>query len=96
MPMFFSIPVGLSGLACVLALSACSFSSTPHADARFGQSLRTLQARQTIYPQGAPDRAQLPALSGAVAVRAQQNYQASFAPGRQGPAATASIREQIQ
>ncbi|MBV8046642.1 MAG: hypothetical protein JO171_05795 [Paludibacterium sp.] len=91
-----SMRISSLALVFVIALSACGFSTTPRADARFGQSLRALQTQQTIHPQGAPNQAQLPALAGDVAVEAQRQYRASFAEREQKPAATVVVREQMQ
>lgn len=40
----------LGGLLAAAILTGCAATSTPHLDAKFGESLTTLKAQQTINP----------------------------------------------
>lgn len=66
-------------IACLLAVSlslgACS--STPHWDARFGQSLRSALAAQVIDPGAARADASVNGLDGKAAAAAHERYQRS-------------------
>jgi hypothetical protein len=81
---------------CVAALSACSASTTPQSDLRFGQSLHAIQTGQTLCPQGSASKDRTPALSGEAAVLAQQHYHQSFQSRESAPAGTQLIREQLK
>ena len=70
-------------LACVpctvllLALAGCA-SRTPHLDSQFGQSVRLLNAQQTINPQGALNTNPVLGLNGQAAASGYANYQKSY------------------
>ncbi|HEX8612550.1 MAG TPA: hypothetical protein VF800_14790 [Telluria sp.] len=73
-------------LASTVLLSACA-SSTPHWDARFGQSLRSALAAQEIAPGAARDNRPVNGLDGKSAAAAQERYQRSA----EAPAALAPM-----
>lgn len=83
-----------ASLVSASALCACSASSTPQSDLRFGHSLRTIQSGQTLFPQGAASMTHTPEMAGAVAVLVQQQYLQSFESRERG--STPQIREQMK
>ena len=65
-------------LVATLMLSACAASSSPRYDQAFGQALRSINAQQTLNPQGADPASMTSGMDGDAASRAQQNYLQSF------------------
>ncbi|NHZ92316.1 hypothetical protein F2P45_25400 [Massilia sp. CCM 8733] len=72
-------------LAAACWLGACS--STPHWDARFGQSVRASLAAQVIHPGAARANAPVNGLDGKAAAAAHERYQRSA----EAPAALAPL-----
>lgn len=73
--------IRLACLPCAvlaLALAGCA-SRTPYLDSQFGQSVRLLNAQQTINPQGALNNNPVLGLNGQAAASGYANYQKSYA-----------------
>ena len=64
-------------------LGGCAGSTTPEADARFGESLNTLKAQQTLNPEASRNTNPVAGIDGKAAKGAYDNYRDSF---RQPPA----------
>ncbi|NHZ34847.1 hypothetical protein [Massilia rubra] len=78
-------------LAATLWLGACS--STPHWDARFGQSLRAALAAQAIDPGAAGANRPVNGLDGKAAAAAYERYQHSTdAPAALAPLAIGAAK----
>jgi type IV pilus biogenesis protein CpaD/CtpE len=71
----------------VLLLSACS--TTPHSDARFGESVRAAVAAQIAQPAAARNPNPVMVMDGRAARTAQEHYERSFGQGE--AAAPASL-----
>ncbi|NHZ44746.1 hypothetical protein [Massilia aquatica] len=85
------VPRIASLLAATLWLGACS--STPHWDARFGQSLRTALAAQAIDPGAAHANRTVSGLDGKSAAAAHERYQRSAeAPAALAPMAVGAAK----
>ena len=73
--------------ALALLLSACA--TTPHADARFGQSVRATFASQVAQPAAVRNADPVTGVDGRAALGAQERYERSFEPAAAaGPAPT--------
>lgn len=62
----------------LLALAGCA-TRTPNLDSQFGQSVRQLNAQQTINPQAALNTNPVMGLNGQAAASGYANYQKSYA-----------------
>lgn len=70
--------VSLSCAVLLLALAGCA-TRTPNLDSQFGQSVRLLNAQQTINPQAALNTNPVMGLNGQAAASGYANYQKSYA-----------------
>jgi type IV pilus biogenesis protein CpaD/CtpE len=70
----------------VLLLSACS--TTPHSDARFGESVRAAVAAQIANPAAARNPNPIVMMDGRAARAAQEHYERSFGQGEAAAAPT--------
>jgi hypothetical protein len=68
----------LYAMLASLPLAAC-VSTTPHWDARFGQSVRTAVASQTIHPGAGASPDAVSGIDAKAALGAQKRYERSFA-----------------
>lgn len=86
--------IRLASLPCavlLLALAGCA-SRTPYLDSQFGQSLRQLNAQQTINPQASLNTDPVKGLDGKAAKSGYDAYQKSYsAPEPQSSAFTIGI-----
>ncbi|MDO8458930.1 MAG: pilus assembly protein [Burkholderiaceae bacterium] len=62
----------------LLALAGCA-TRTPYLDSQFGQSVRLLNAQQTINPQAALNTDPVKGLDGKAAASGYANYEKSYA-----------------
>lgn len=62
----------------LLALTGCA-TRTPYLDSQFGQSVRLLNAQQTINPKAALNTDPVSGLNGQAAASGYANYQKSYA-----------------
>lgn len=65
-------------IASLLALGGCATSTTPETDARFGESLNTLKAQQTLNPEASRNANPVAGIDGKAAKGAYDNYRDSF------------------
>lgn len=70
--------VSLSCAVLLLTLAGCA-TRTPNLDSQFGQSVRLLNAQQTINPQAALNTNPVMGLNGQAAASGYANYQKSYA-----------------
>jgi hypothetical protein len=75
--------------AGLLLLSACS--TTPHSDARFGESVRAAVAAQIAQPAAARNPNPVMVMDGRAARAAQEHYERSFGQGETASAAPVSV-----
>lgn len=66
----------LAGLLVLALLTACS--STPRADARFGDAVRIAKAQQTMHPEASKNMDQVKGMDGRAAREAIDRYHKSF------------------
>jgi hypothetical protein len=59
-------------------LTACAATTTPQADARFGESVTLLRAQQVIHPEASADTDPVAGIDGKAAKGAMDNYRDSF------------------
>lgn len=72
----YALPLQASLLASLLALSACS--STPRADAVFGDQVRIAVAQQTMHPDAAMNKDPVVGIDGRAARESLDRYHKSF------------------
>lgn len=75
----------------VLALAACTATTTPRTDAQMGESLNLLKAQQVLNPSASRDADPVSGMDGKAAKGALDNYNESFrkpVPQAPGPLTT--------
>lgn len=70
--------LGMVAIAGVVTLCGCAISTTPEADARFGESMTMLKAQQTINPEASRNTDPVAGIDGKAAKGALDNYRDSF------------------
>jgi hypothetical protein len=72
-----TLPARVGALLSAALLSACA-STTPHWDARFGDSVRALNAQQVARPQASANADPVAGLDGRAARAAVERYERSL------------------
>jgi hypothetical protein len=79
------VPARLGAALAAALLSACA-STTPHWDARFGDSVRILNAQQVARPQAAANTDPVAGMDGRAARAAVDRYERSLPEPKAAPA----------
>ena len=66
------------GLAALLVLQACTTTTTPHLDSRFGYAVNAAISQQTLNPEGGKTRDPVSGLGGVPAKESIDRYNDSF------------------
>lgn len=72
-----TLPARLATVLSCSVLAACA-STTPHWDARFGDSVRSLNAQQVVRPQAAVNADPVAGMDGRTARAALERYERSL------------------